>query len=69
MELLNKIALTIVLIAPLAGCGVKGRPLPPLNPAPIGRGEPSYKESTQKKPVKKNNNYRDQEETSETEER
>lgn len=26
------------------GCGVKGRPLPPLNPAPLGHGEPLAKD-------------------------
>lgn len=26
-----------------AGCGVKGKPLPPLQPAEIGRGHPTYK--------------------------
>ncbi len=53
MEHLNKTALILMLLG-LLGCGVKGRPLPPLNPAPLGRGEPTYKESAQKKPTKKN---------------
>lgn len=26
----------------VAGCGVKGDPLPPLEPVSIGRGQPSY---------------------------
>lgn len=30
--------LTLVLPMTMIGCGVKGRPLPPLNPAPIGDG-------------------------------
>lgn len=29
----------------IVGCGVKGKPQPPLNPAPIGRGEPTYQDS------------------------
>lgn len=51
MEFLNK-ALAIGLLFCVVGCGVKGRPLPPLNPAPIGRGEPTFQDE-QKKPVKK----------------
>lgn len=35
-------------------CGVKGRPLPPLNPAPIGYGEPDLKKETRKPNSKKN---------------
>ena len=30
------------------GCGVRGRPLPPENPPPLGRGEPSFKKATEK---------------------
>ncbi|HEX7674405.1 MAG TPA: hypothetical protein VF412_09545 [Bdellovibrio sp.] len=53
MELPNKI--TLVLLASLLplGCGVKGLPLPPLTPPPIGRGEPTYSEATQKSSKKK----------------
>lgn len=51
MEFLSKTAL-IVFVFSVLGCGVKGRPLPPLNPAPLGRGEPLFQEP-QKKPVKK----------------
>lgn len=64
MELLNKIFLTVFLCAGLigfAGCGVKGSPLPPLNPAPIGRGEPTYSEATQKSSKDKKRTYRNQE--------
>lgn len=33
-------------------CGVKGKPLPPLEPASIGRGAPTYKRAAeQAKPV------------------
>lgn len=30
----------------LSGCGVKGKPLPPLTPAEMGRGEPTYRGAT-----------------------
>lgn len=31
----------------LGGCGVKGKPLPPLEPAEIGRGAPTYKRAAE----------------------
>lgn len=31
----------------LAGCGVKGDPLPPEKPAELGRGRPTYKRATE----------------------
>lgn len=31
----------------IAGCGVKGDPIPPGTPAEIGRGMPSYKKATE----------------------
>jgi len=31
----------------LAACGVRGRPQPPLTPAEIGRGQPTFKRSTE----------------------
>jgi hypothetical protein len=35
-------------------CGVKGKPQPPLTPALLGRGEPSYSKATEKlKVIKK----------------
>lgn len=46
MEQRNNFLFLITLL--IAGCGVKGVPLPPLVPAPIGRGEPTYSEATQK---------------------
>ncbi len=42
----------------LSGCGVKGRPLPPLNPAPIGQGKSNYQDpqkQTPKKQIQPNN--------------
>ncbi|MFN7825000.1 MAG: hypothetical protein ACK5P6_06540 [Pseudobdellovibrionaceae bacterium] len=29
------------------GCGVKGKPLAPLQPTPIGRGEPSFQKAAE----------------------
>lgn len=52
MGRLNRIFLALFMLVSV-GCGVKGRPLPPLNPAPIGRGEPTYKDSSKQKNVKK----------------
>ncbi|AFX99754.1 lipoprotein [Bdellovibrio bacteriovorus] len=71
MEPLNKILLFAVLALAVSACGVKGRPLPPLNPAPLGRGEPTFKDANQapnpkKKTIKKN---QDDDTAAETEER
>ncbi|HWU44692.1 MAG TPA: hypothetical protein VN132_14670 [Bdellovibrio sp.] len=63
MELLNKFILYFIVIITFAGCGVKGVPLPPLTPAPIGRGEPTYSEATKTKEKKKSTKYQDLEET------
>jgi predicted small lipoprotein YifL len=64
MDQLNRYVMCFLLLA-LAGCGVKGRPLPPLNPATLGRGEPTYSEATKKKPNKKNSSKsQDQDESS-----
>ena len=37
----------------LQGCGVKGLPQPPLVPAQIGRGEPTFSRATQEVEIKK----------------
>lgn len=41
--------LSLVIVAGLTvvACGVRGRPQPPLTPAELGRGEPSYKRATE----------------------
>jgi len=31
----------------LSGCGVRGRPQPPLTPPELGRGEPTFKRATE----------------------
>lgn len=43
--------LSVALI--LCGCGVKGKPLPPLVSSPIGRGEPSFSKITEKIKIQK----------------
>jgi hypothetical protein len=48
MDQLNKV-LFCLLVLGVASCGVKGRPLPPLIPPTLGRGEPTYSEATKKK--------------------
>ena len=39
----------LFLTCALMGCGVKGRPIAPKTPPPLGRGEPTYKEKQLKK--------------------
>lgn len=51
--MLNRFVVLMMSAMFLAGCGVKGSPLPPLNPAPLGRGEPTYSEATKKEAPKK----------------
>lgn len=51
--LANKIILLVLAAGTtfgVMGCGVKGKPQPPLNPAPIGRGEPTYQDSKDNSP-------------------
>ncbi|MGE5086833.1 MAG: lipoprotein [Bacillota bacterium] len=57
--MLNKFLFALILTFSLSGCGVKGSPLPPLNPPPLGRGEPTYSETT-KKDLQKRRTYKDQ---------
>lgn len=56
MEHLSRFFSMFVLSAFFVGCGVKGVPLPPLKAPPIGRGEPTYSEATQKEKDKKKPN-------------
>jgi hypothetical protein len=37
----------------MLGCGVKGDPMPPLSPAVLGHGEPTYQKATEKIKIKK----------------
>ena len=58
--------LWIVLLADLCflnACGVKGKPMPPLTPPVLGRGEPNYSRATENVQIKnrkaKNNSNSD----------
>lgn len=37
----------IAIVTLVLGCGVRGKPLPPLTAEEIGRGEPTYRGATQ----------------------
>jgi len=37
-----------VLFGFIAGCGVKGDPVPPARPPELGRGQPTYRKATEK---------------------
>lgn len=72
MDQLNKILPVLLLALCVSACGVKGRPLPPLNPAPLGRGEPTFKDANQiPAPQKKKSSKADQDDevSSEADER
>lgn len=45
--------LVILLLFFICGCGVKGKPLPPLEQIPIGQGEPNYSKATKDLQIKK----------------
>lgn len=49
---MKKFSISILLFI-LSACGVKGKPLPPLEPVPLGRGEPNYTSATQDIQLKK----------------
>lgn len=36
-----------LLVLALSACGVKGEPLPPDKPTPVGRGRPTYRRATE----------------------
>jgi hypothetical protein len=55
MGLMSKGIFSIFMVFGMIACGVKGRPLPPLEPPSIGIGEPIY---LNKKDEKKNNQKR-----------
>jgi|GEM_PF-1125136 hypothetical protein len=72
MELLNNLknALLISILLLFGwGCGVKGRPLPPTNPPPLGRGQSAYSSNKNKTPVKNKYDASQDEDSTETEER
>ena len=39
--------LVLILSSTFLSCGVKGKPLPPLEPVEIGRGAPTYKRAAE----------------------
>lgn len=39
--------LAVILFPLLSGCGVRGRPQPPLVPAELGRGQPTFRRATE----------------------
>jgi hypothetical protein len=41
--MINKLFFILLFLIFTVGCGVKGDPKPPLMPAEIGRGQPSYR--------------------------
>jgi hypothetical protein len=55
MALQNNLLFLVLASLVLASCGVKGKPMPPLEPPSIGTGEPTY---LNKKDEKKNNQKR-----------
>lgn len=46
------------LAAAFAACGVKGKPLPPLTPPVLGRGEPNYSRATEDVKIRKTKNLK-----------
>jgi hypothetical protein len=44
---MTKIFIVIALALEIAGCGVRGDPIPPGTPAELGRGKPSYKRASE----------------------
>jgi hypothetical protein len=55
MKILVLKNIVILFYLSLLACGVKGRPQPPLTPALLGRGQPSFSKATEKVKVKKRN--------------
>jgi hypothetical protein len=47
--MMKSVGLIVILFS--FGCGVKGKPMPPMNPPVLGRGEPSYSKATQGLPI------------------
>lgn len=46
-RLLARVALSAMVMTVLTGCGVRGRPQPPLIPPELGRGEPTFKRASE----------------------
>ena len=65
--------LVLLLSLLISACGVKGKPLPPIEPVPLGRGEPNYSSAAKeiqikkKKPKKIQNDWDEPEDFTESE--
>jgi hypothetical protein len=46
-KLIIALVVTAFSASTLVGCGVRGRPQPPLAPPELGRGEPTFKRATE----------------------
>jgi len=53
MNYIIKIFALMIMIALWGGCGVKGKPQPPLTPPILGRGEMSFSSATKSLKLKK----------------
>ncbi len=38
---------TLLIVTALSACGVRGKPQPPLTPAELGRGKPTFRRGTE----------------------
>ncbi|MNJ91027.1 hypothetical protein D3C87_86710 [compost metagenome] len=66
MESLNKIIPLTLVVLFISACGVKGRPLPPTTPPPLGRGEPTKSPEVKKIEASKNRyNIKDEQDAGE----
>ncbi len=67
MEHLSK-SLLLVAICFQVACGVKGKPLPPLQPAHLGRGEPTFTDVDEKSASAKKRTHQEESEDENPEE-
>ena len=42
-----KILISMLFVFGASACGVRGKPMPPLEPTQLGRGQPSFKRNTE----------------------
>lgn len=59
---ITKFSLIVFALAPLAGCGVKGDPIPPDRPPSLGRGRPTYRGATEGIKIEKHQRQDDEDE-------
>lgn len=67
MEHLSK-SLLLIAISLQVACGVKGKPLPPLQPAHLGRGEPTFTDADKDSTSTKKRTYQEESEDETSEE-